>query len=295
MGSDNLPINIITHFYNEQYLLPFWIDWYKRLPVSSVTLIDYSSTDKSCEIIKEQAPDHWNLIKSRNSDFCAIACDKEVMDIESSLEGWKMAVNTTEFLMIPQNLNDYLNVLINDAGKLFPSHWNTNFVFCPSVGIVGEENQNPRNLKEFFSGFNKGYIGHCPVEHETVPINKQEYTIRRSDRIMHKYNHGHYSSGRHGSSLVRQGYEVKSNSMFLAWVGYYPWNQKTIDRKSSIKNRIPSSNIKEGWGQQHQWNIDKLNSIREELESGCGNLVDPFDKHFNNEYKKTYENCLTLL
>lgn len=290
MNSTNLPINIITHFYNEEYLLPFWIDWYKRLPINSVTLIDYDSTDKSYDIVKEQAPDHWNLIKSRNSDFCAIACDQEVMEIEEKIDGWKMTLNTTEFLMLPLGVNEYLNQLANNES--LPNHWNKDFLFCQSVGIVGGENQNPKNMKDFFSGFSKGYITYPPVSH--IPKPAQINTIARSDRILHKASHGHYESGRHNSRLVEKGSEIASNNIFVAWAGYYPWNEKTINRKLQIKNRIPAHNIKHGMGSQHTWLDSTMNTVRKQMER-CGDLTDPSSRTFRQDYKNTYEDCLTLL
>tara|TARA_R110002020_G_scaffold211556_1_gene417776 strand:+ start:412 stop:1296 length:885 start_codon:yes stop_codon:yes gene_type:complete len=293
MNSDNLPINIITHFHNEEYLLPFWIDWHKRLPIDSVTFIDYSSTDDSCKIVREQAPEHWNLIKSKNADFSAFSCDQEVMEIEKEIHGWKMALNTTEFLMMPPDVNSYLNTLINDAGTLFPEHWNTNLIYCPSVGVIGGENQNPKNTKEFLTGFNKGYISNPPIKDSLTDFEKSN-TVSRSHRIMHRLPNAKYTIGRHSSEHVKHGYEITSNNMFVAWIGYYPWNQKTLDRKLQIKTQIPEKDIKRNYGLQHQWSTDKLNSIRKELESNCEDLTNPFNNSFSESYKNTYEHCLTL-
>lgn len=69
-------------------------------------MINYNSTDSSVEIIKNICPD-WTIIDSRNETFSAAEVDQEVMDIESNIKGWKIALNTTEFLVGNfSNLND---------------------------------------------------------------------------------------------------------------------------------------------------------------------------------------------
>lgn len=88
---------IITHFYNEEYLLPWWLNHHKNLFDHGV-LIDYGSTDRSVEIIKEICPT-WEIVKSRNDVFDAELCDREVEDIEKNIEGWRIALTITEFLL----------------------------------------------------------------------------------------------------------------------------------------------------------------------------------------------------
>ena len=88
---------IITHFFNEEYLLPWWLNHHKQYFDHGI-LINYASTDRSVEIIKEICPD-WTIIDSRNSEFDAKLADDEVSDIESTIPGWKICLNTTEFLV----------------------------------------------------------------------------------------------------------------------------------------------------------------------------------------------------
>ena len=99
-------VTVIAHFYNEEYLLPFWLNHHKNI-FSHGILVDYNSTDNSVKIIKSIVP-HWKIISSRNEYFDAIDCDQEVMDIEKSIQGWKIALNITEFLMTT-NLHLILN------------------------------------------------------------------------------------------------------------------------------------------------------------------------------------------
>jgi hypothetical protein len=88
---------VICHFYNEEWLLPWWLKHHKQIFDHGV-MINYDSTDRSVEIIKELCP-HWAIIDSRNANFAdSVAIDKEVMDIEKVVGGWRMALNITEFL-----------------------------------------------------------------------------------------------------------------------------------------------------------------------------------------------------
>ena len=88
---------VLTHFYNEEYLLPWWLDHHKKYFDHGI-LIDYASTDRSVEIIKEICPT-WTVVKSKNEFFEAKLCDEEIIDYESTVPGWKIALNITEFLV----------------------------------------------------------------------------------------------------------------------------------------------------------------------------------------------------
>jgi hypothetical protein len=88
---------IISHFYNEEYLLPWWLKHHKQFFDHGI-MIDYHSTDNSVNIIKEICPT-WEVVESKNKEFDAAEVDVEVMEIESKLDGWRIVLNTTEFLI----------------------------------------------------------------------------------------------------------------------------------------------------------------------------------------------------
>ena len=58
---------VITHFWNEEILLPYWLKHHLELFDHGI-LINYRSTDKSVEIIKELAP-HQNSIALETPGF----------------------------------------------------------------------------------------------------------------------------------------------------------------------------------------------------------------------------------
>jgi hypothetical protein len=88
---------IISHFFNEEYLLPWWLNHHKQFFDHGI-LIDYHSTDNSRSIIKEICP-NWGIINTSNEYFDSHLIDKEVQEIEKYIKGWKVCLNTTEFLV----------------------------------------------------------------------------------------------------------------------------------------------------------------------------------------------------
>ena len=103
---------IISHFYNEEYLLPWWLEHHRKYFDDGI-MINYGSTDNSVNIIKEYCP-NWKVIDSRNSSFSASSVDEEVMDIESNISGWKIALNTTEFL-----IGDYNSLNSSTSSEIY--------------------------------------------------------------------------------------------------------------------------------------------------------------------------------
>ena len=88
---------IISHIWNEEYLLPFWLNHHKKHFDHGI-IIDYHSTDRSVEIIKEICPT-WEVVPSTNQRMGALVMDREIEDIERQHPGWKMVLSTTEFLV----------------------------------------------------------------------------------------------------------------------------------------------------------------------------------------------------
>jgi len=74
---------VICHFYNEEYLLPWWLKHHLSLFDYGI-LIDHGSTDRSADICRELAP-HWRLVRSRLSHFDAYLTDLEVMNYEQEM------------------------------------------------------------------------------------------------------------------------------------------------------------------------------------------------------------------
>ena len=106
-------ITLISHIFNEEYLLPFWLEHHSQIFDHGI-IIDYCSTDRSVEIINKICP-KWKVVKTKNlnqngtPNFQAKLIDIEVNEIESTIDGYKMCLNATEFLICSNNSIMYEN------------------------------------------------------------------------------------------------------------------------------------------------------------------------------------------
>ena len=57
-------LTVISHIYNEEYLLPFWLQYHSKIFNDGI-IIDYYSTDNSINIINKICP-NWKIIKTKN-------------------------------------------------------------------------------------------------------------------------------------------------------------------------------------------------------------------------------------
>ena len=240
-------ITLISHIYNEEYLLPFWLKHHKNI-VQHGIIIDYESSDKSVKIIKDICPS-WTIIQSRYKNFDCINCDKEVMDIEKTINnGYKICLNTTEFLVCETTINTLLlnepNQCIKLAGLSLLSKTNVDYY-------------NPQTLKELFDG-----------------IEFINYT-NRSSRFLHSYTHGDYTCGRHSSmtmtnnkiSIAEPIYNDVTNDNFPAFIccfSYFPWNENFIKRKLNVKTKMTDESRRTGLGYHHLWDINDMINARNE-------------------------------
>ena len=129
---------LITHFYNEEFLLPFWIRHHARM-FDSAILIDYYSDDKSVEIIRRLAPSTWRVVKTRNKAWEAEEIDREVMWYENQHpRDWKIALCLTEFLISP-NFGQILHKYSSNAKSRGNPHHESVVYSIPTVSVFGDD------------------------------------------------------------------------------------------------------------------------------------------------------------
>jgi hypothetical protein len=220
---------ILSHFYNEEYLLPWWLSHHKKYFDHGI-MINYNSTDKSTEIIKKICPT-WQIIDSENSYFDALSIDKEIEKIESKLQGWRIVLNTTEFL-----LGNY-NLLENEPNEdiLIRSYL--------MVDNPNDEFNHPDYDKDLilqrYHGINSDHIVNFRM-------------LRRLSKVGKPYPTGRHFSGQY------------SNNFVILWYGFSPMTDEFLKRKIQIQKNIPESNIKLRLGIHHITNIDdQMRQFRE--------------------------------
>ena len=70
-----MKLTVISGIYNEEYLLPFWLEHHRKIFDHGV-IVDWHSTDRSLEIIREMCPT-WEIRTTINSTFGADEIDQE--------------------------------------------------------------------------------------------------------------------------------------------------------------------------------------------------------------------------
>jgi hypothetical protein len=222
-----MKITVLIHIYNEEYLLPFWLNHHKDIFDHGI-IINYNSTDSSLDICKQICPT-WEIRQSRNDLFGASEIDAEVMDIEETINGFKIALNVTEFLCPLVSLQDILK-----------NYENQQIAFSiTTISPYSLDILEPSNNKELFN-----YI---------LKDNTKFGYDRPPNRYLHNYSNGSYQIGRH---MINHPYS-DMNDISIIWLGFFPMNSKLIKRKLQIGTRQPQFDIVNGFGFQHRWDENK--------------------------------------
>lgn len=224
---------LLTHIFNEEYLLPFWLQHHKNL-FDDLIVVDYNSTDSSIDICKRLWPG-CTIRQSRNEFFGADEVDQEIMDIENDLSGVKMVLNTTEFLFCQKPIKQI-------------------FTNTPIPIIYSVQAYEPYSKEEYNPETLETLIG-------TVLQDNFTFHKDRGCRIIHNYKNGAYVVGRHGT---KNKCVFHLPELSILWFGFYPMNEKVLKRKLQIGSRIPQKDKERGFGTQHYlYNVSKLMDINQ--------------------------------
>lgn len=221
-------LTVLTNVYNEEYLLPFWLEYHKRMFDHGI-VIDYRSTDSSMDIVRRICPT-WEIRTTKNSHFDAQNIDEEFMEIEPTVPGYKIVLNTTEFL-----------VSVPDVRTLLPEAGTHAYSLQCLTAISSHIGTYPADVQELFSQIER-------VE-----------PARRLTRTLHSHPHGRYPVGRHNPGVPITG----RLPVYVMWFGFHPWNEKIFQRKLQIKNNIPERDKKSGAGFHHFWSKEEQDRQRE--------------------------------
>jgi UDP-glucose 4-epimerase len=228
-------MTLLTNIYNEEYLLPFWLKHHKAM-FDNLIVVDYHSTDNSINICKQYWPDAI-IRTTKNKDFDATNIDKEFMELEDSVDGIKIVLNTTEFLIPNKPLKE-----------LFVDRTDTISLAITAVSPYSKQTFLPKTNEELFTNLlSKDLVFH----HD------------RGVRQLHTYSNGAYEPGRH----VTKNNSVPTNDAHIVWLGYYPMNEQLLKRKLQIGPRVSAQDRYRGWGDQHNFTKEKMLGINEKKSS----------------------------
>jgi hypothetical protein len=208
---------VVSHFYNEEHLLPWWLEHHKKIFDHGI-LIDYHSTDRSMEIIREICPD-WELRYTRNKYFDSVPIDREVMDIERELDGWHMCLNTTEFL--------YGNISHLDDRTEPTQYFVGNYVFVD----MEDETKGPLTLSHDIPLHEQRYWGYDDFANTG---HQKGGAMSRMNRSLHNYPVT-YTGGRHWGG---EDYPKSFDDLVIFYYGWADSSTAGLKRKTQIKSKI---------------------------------------------------------
>lgn len=211
---------LIGHFYNEEFLLPLWLNHHKKFFDHGI-LIDYNSTDSSVEIIKKICP-NWKVIPSINETFDHELCDQEIQNIENNLEGWRIALTITEFLV------GKLDLLMQFNSKKI-NYYIPVLVFCEYNPSKDLNNQIPLWLQLKY-GIDK---------------------IKMA-RSLHNYNGFVYPGGRH---FKAKKYPFNKDCMIFKYSNCLVGSEM-IRRRLQIQNKVSQRDKDIGVAEHHIFKAD---------------------------------------
>lgn len=260
-------ITVISHFFNEEYLLPFWLEHHSKIFDHGI-MIDYCSTDRSVEIIRKFCPS-WTIIKTQNinedgsPNFKAHLVDLEVINIEKTINNYKICLNVTEFLMLKKPKEETLKSISKDR-----------YYHIEIYNVMGNHNTffYPKNTIDFFKN-----ITHIDYA--------EQY---RRHRILHSDININYSTGRHGHNTNASEKNILSTEFFIVWTKFYPCNPAMFKRKLQIQKNIPQIDKDLGNGSQHITTLTKLYK-EYNIEISKIKNIDTYDASIKNTIKNTYE------
>jgi hypothetical protein len=224
---------LLCHFYNEEYMLPWFLNHHKEIFDHGV-MIDYHSTDRSRDIIQEICP-NWDIVTSRNPNFQADLIDVEVNDIEASIEGWKICLNVTE-----QLIGDY--TAMDDA--------ESEHILIPSIFMVDtDREQTVTHDLPLYKQKHHGFV---------FSDSNQAFLERRARRL-HK-GHVPYPTSSTGDCMApgRHYNFYTTDKLAILYYGWCPFDEGGIARKLQIQTQIPLLDRQRGWGYHHITNKETL-------------------------------------
>lgn len=255
---------LFSHFYNEELLMPFWIDQHRHM-FDDAMLVDFGSTDRSVDILRERAPAGWKVYHwGNNFDFAKFRT--EFMIKEKLFPGaWKIFLTTTEFLA-----HDDLCTLLQHASV--PSA----FRFRSYV-MVGDDSQSLVENVPLLQ--QRSLYTVAPLTHEVFHVSAEHFNASSGinkyySRIMHSFDSMEYRVGVH--DRINMPVDNFSDEGFIVKFAFTPWPE-VIDRKIQIASRIPQELFEKGMATHHQdnLNVSRMKEQREYLLQYTDDLSKP--------------------
>lgn len=228
---------VLCHFFNEEHLLPWWLKHHRKIFDHGI-MIDYASTDRSVEIIREHCPT-WEIRASRNSNFSPKEIDDEVMDIEKEISPgdwnnenrqaicgdavWRICLNVTEFL--------YGNYdRLHDKKMNITQYILANYVFVD----MEDPGKEPIHLSHDRALHNQRHWGYFAPDYPE-PNPTPHLSPLRLNRSIHNFPLRYPDIGRH---FTFKESDYMFDDLVIFYYGHADVSEPGLKRKMQIQTKI---------------------------------------------------------
>lgn len=278
-------IVLVSHFFNEELLLPYWIRHHARY-FDEAILIDYDSTDRSVEIVRKQAPAGWRVVSSRHKEFDHVLVDKEVMWYESKFkDAWKISLCITEFLMA-KDLRSLLRSYELQDEHLFTWENYSAILRVPAVSIVGHDTKplNPNEplvkQRSVYGLLNQTKVDMQELDRGAEPFRLiiwPAYNRPAGTNIYSRHLHVglsqhefQYAPGRHDAAMLHERHDLYKliKDAFIMKFMWTPWPE-VAPRKVQIGSKVKRKSTLAGF--QHLFvknNLQRAENLRHHVMNG---------------------------
>jgi Glycosyl transferase family 2 len=249
---------VVSHFFNEAYLLPWWLRHHREVFDHGV-LIDRYSTDGSVDICRELVPS-WEVVRSETAQFSAIMCDFEVMKHEARFpDAWKIALTTTEFLVACR---------LSEVEQFVTSRDLTAVRVPRAIMVDTEPDRAPDPDVPLTE---QKYCGIWEAEHDYNAAGLVSPGRPAPIRIYHRYMIGAYAPGRHVSHLPGQCEGNREQAAIWKYA-FSPWTEAFKARKLQINATRSDFDKAHRFGYQHEADLPELEHRWAALRAASGPL-----------------------
>jgi hypothetical protein len=244
---------IISHFYNEEYLLPWWLKHHKKYFNHGI-MIDYNSTDNSCKIIKSICP-NWKIVKTKNKHFDSFVIDREVEEYEKNINGWRICLNTTEFLVVDYSILDKLSSKSDKSNKQL---YLGNLVFVENT--ISSLNKNISLFSQIINGYPQMHDGY-----DTINIGNRTFRSIHNHSIRYPEQGGRHFGG-----------PISTHALKIFYYGYLISIEEIILRKLQIQSKISEEEYHKYGHCDHPNITDRTNFLKKIINyqlPGCRDMT----------------------
>jgi len=201
-------------------MLPWWLKHHNAVFDHGI-MIDYRSTDSSCDIIREICPD-WEIRTTRNEYWRSADIDREVEDIEAEIDGWHCALNVPEFLY-----GNY-DRMVDCADPL--RFWVGNYVFVDMLTEVAEPSYDLPLHAQRRWGYQEP-----PVHPGWLDCGGRKNPLRRTTRSIQNYPAKYApEGGRHWPDVP-----PTFSDLAIFYYAYAIQNDPMVKRRTQMQRNIP--------------------------------------------------------